>query len=147
MKTRPEKVDFKTLVRVAPERVFDALTTARGLDEWFTASSSIDPTPGGLIVYRWKDWGIQKYTGEYRGQVIEIDRPRRYVWQWMADSGGYDTTVEMDFTPTGEGTLVRLVEYGYEDGPVGMRDLLNRVAGWAEVLTLMKYYLEHGVRY
>jgi hypothetical protein len=28
-----------------------------------------------------------------------------------------------------------------------MQDLLNRVAGWASVLTQMKYYLEHGVKY
>ena len=147
MKTRPEKVDFKTLVRVPAERVFDALTTASGLDEWFTSRASISPVPGGEIVYRWKDWGPNKYTGEIRGKVHEIDRPNRYVWQWTADSGKYDTTVEITFTPTEEGTMVHLVETGYEDSVDGMRDLLNRVSGWAQVLTLMKFYLEHGVHY
>ena len=31
--------------------------------------------------------------------------------------------------------------------PEGRQDLLNRVSGWAQVLTLMKFYLEHGVQY
>jgi hypothetical protein len=39
------------------------------------------------------------------------------------------------------------VETGYKDTPEGLQDLLNRVQGWASVLTEMKYYLEHGVRY
>jgi len=42
---------------------------------------------------------------------------------------------------------VRLIEYGYEDTLAGKQDLLNRVSGWAQVLTLMKFYNEHGVRY
>jgi hypothetical protein len=29
----------------------------------------------------------------------------------------------------------------------GKQDLLNRVVGWAEVLTLLKFYIEHGVTY
>jgi len=147
MKTRSEGVDFEILVRVPAERVFDALTTAEGLDEWFTDGTSIDPVPGGEIVYRWKNWGLRKYTGENRGKVLKIDRPRLYRWEWMADSGGYNTNVEITFTGTDEGTVVHLIETGYADSPEGMQDLLNRVSGWAEVLTLMKFYLEHGLHY
>ncbi len=147
MKTRPEKVDFKTLIRVPAEQVFDALTTAEGLDAWFTNGTSIDLKPGGEIVYRWENWGPENYTGEIRGKVHEVDRPHRYQWQWTADSGGYDTNVVITFTKTDEGTMVQLVETGYEDSPEGMQDLLNRVSGWAQVLTLLKFHLEHGVQY
>jgi uncharacterized protein YndB with AHSA1/START domain len=147
VKTRTEKVDFKTLIRVPAEQVFDALTTADGLDAWFTNGTSIDLRPGGEIIYRWKNYLIHNYTGELRGKVLEVDRPNRYVWEWAADSGGYDTHVVITFTGTDEGTAVHLIETGYADTPDGMQDLLNRVSGWAEVLTLMKFYLEHGVRY
>jgi uncharacterized protein YndB with AHSA1/START domain len=146
-KIRDEKVDFNILVRAAPERVFDALATANGLNEWFTQASELDPRPGGQIVFHWKEYGLNRYTGEYPGKVLEWVRPERYVYQWEADSRGYFTTVQIDFTRTGEGTLLHLVETGYKDTPAGMQDLLNRVSGWASVLTEMKYYLEHGVRY
>jgi uncharacterized protein YndB with AHSA1/START domain len=33
------KVQFKTLIRAEPERVYAALATAKGLDAWFTNGS------------------------------------------------------------------------------------------------------------
>lgn len=146
-KTRDEKVNFKTLVRVKPERAYDALATGEGLDEWFTTGASVDARPGGSIHFRWKDWGLDRYSGENSGPVLEARRPERFVFQWKADSGSYHTTVEISFEPVEEGTIVRLIEYGYEETSAGMQDLLNRVSGWAQVLTLMKFYLEHGVGY
>jgi len=146
-KLRDEKVKFKTLVRTKPTRVYDALATGGGLNEWFTTDATVDARPGGVIHFRWKDWGLEHYTGENQGRVLAYQRPTRYVFQWRADSGSYDTTVEIDFEKVAEGTIVHLVETGYEDTAAGMQDLLNRVSGWAQVLTLMKFYLEHGVKY
>jgi uncharacterized protein YndB with AHSA1/START domain len=146
-KKRDEKVDFKILVRVPPERVYDALATAAGLDSWFTTGATVDARPGGRIEFRWKDFGLTRYSGESVGPVLEADRPRRLVFQWKADSGGYDTTVEINIAAEERGTVLSLIETGYEDGPTGMVDLLNRVSGWAQVLTMMKFHLEHGVTY
>lgn len=145
--TREEKVNFRTLIRVSPDSAFNALATARGLNEWFTTNAELEERPGGSIQFRWKDWGLDKYTGENPGDVVEYDPPKRFVFHWRADSGTYFTTVEVDFKQVDEGTIVHLIEYGYEDTPAGMVDLLNRVSGWAQVLTLMKFYLEHGARY
>lgn len=141
------KVDFSILVRAEPERVYDALATGDGLDAWFTTGASVDARPGGSIHFRWKDWGLKNYTGSNDGPVLEAARPKRFVFQWRVDSASYRTTVEIDFEPVEGGTIVRLIEYGYEDSPAGRRDFLARVSGWAHVLTLMKFYLEHGVKY
>jgi uncharacterized protein YndB with AHSA1/START domain len=146
-KTRNEKVDFRTLIRVEPGRVYDAIATEAGLNEWFTNGASVDLRPGGAIQFRWKDYGIDHYSGEIPGKVIDTRRPDRHVFQWRADSGTYDSKVEIEIKPVEGGTVLRLVETGYEDTPAGMQDLLNRVSGWAEVLTLMKFYLEHGLKY
>jgi uncharacterized protein YndB with AHSA1/START domain len=146
-KTIDEKVSFSILVRAKPERVYDAIATAEGLDAWFTTSASVDARRGGQIHFRWKDWGPERYTGENGGPVLEARRPERFVFQWKVDSGSYDTTVEINFEPVDEGTVVRLIEYGYEDSPTGLKDMLNRASGWAQALTLMKFYVEHGVRY
>jgi uncharacterized protein YndB with AHSA1/START domain len=145
-KLRQETVDFKIQIKAPIEQVFDHIATAEGLDKWFTSDTSMDSRPGGAIVFRWKNWGIDNYTGEFPGEVVEVKRPSRFTFQWMADSGGYFTTAEFDFESFGDSTLVRIRESGYEDSTEGMQDLLNRVSGWAHVLTLLKFYLEYGIR-
>lgn len=147
MITTEHKVQFSTLVRAAPERAYDALATAHGLDAWFTKGAAVDARTGGSIRFRWENWGADGYTGENGGPVLEARRPERFAYRWKVDSGGYETTVEIDFVPRDGGTLVQLVEHGYEDSSQGMQDLLNRATGWGCVLTLMKFHLEHGVRY
>lgn len=78
---------------------------------------------------------------------MAYDRPSRFAFQWRADSGTYDSSAEATFQAVPEGTLVRMVERGYQDTPAGRQDLLNRASGWAQVLTLMKFRLEHGLGY
>jgi len=144
---RKEGVDFRVLVRVPIERVFNALATAEGMNEWFTQGAEMRPEPGGEIIFRFKDHGVDNYTGEFPGKVFEYHPPSRYVFQWESDSRGTFTTATFSFMTVKDGTLVRVQETGFKDDDDGMQDLLNRVAGWASVLTEMKYYLEHGIRY
>ncbi len=142
-----EKVRMTTLVRAEPERVYDAMTTVEGLNAWFTTSSKVDLRTGGSILFQWQDWGYSKYTGELGGPVLEARRPERFVYQWKVDTDDYNTTVEIDFERVKDGTIVRLVEYSYEDTPTGLKDMLARATGWGEVLTMLKFYVEHGVTY
>src|SRR5215468_10872089 len=109
-KTINEKVSAAILVRATPERVYDAMATAEGLDGWFTTSASVDAHPGGEIRFRWKDWGYGHYTGENGGPVLEARRPERFVFQWKVDTDSYNTTVEIDFEKVEGGTIVRLFE-------------------------------------
>ena len=144
---KKEKVDFQILIRADKDEVFRAIATSEGFDEWFTSNMLLETKAGGKLEFRWKDWGLNKYTGEIAGKVIEYDASERFVFQWLADSGTYYTTVEIELSLIPEGTRLHLIEYGYEDTDDGMQDLLNRVSGWASVMTMMKYYVEHGVRY
>ena len=140
------EVRFDTVVRAAPDTVFDAIATAEGLDGWFTSGTELDPRPGGTLVLRWRDWGVEKFTGEMEGDVVEVRKPARFAFRWPVDSGGYMTTVTIDIEAHDEGSLVRLVEGTYEDDDVGTQDMLNRATGWAQALTLMKFWVEHGLR-
>ena len=140
------EVRFDVVVRAAADKVFDAIATAEGLDGWFTTGTELDPKPGGTLVLRWQDWGVNKFTGAMNGDVVEIRKPDRFAFRWPVDSGGYMTTVTIDIEAHDEGSLVRLVEGIYEDDDVGTQDMLNRATGWAEALTLMKFWVEHGLR-
>jgi uncharacterized protein YndB with AHSA1/START domain len=132
------EIKHATLVRADPERVYEAFTTANGLDAWFTDGSSVDPRPGGEIRFRWRNWGPDRVSGEDGGPVLEAEKPRRFVFQWYPDDESYATTVEVDFAPSEQGTVVRLREYGYRDTPTSRCCQLDCAAGWGEALTLVK---------
>ncbi len=134
-----------TFVRASREQVFDALTQAEHLDAWFTTGAEVDPREGGEMVWRWVDWGPDRVTAEDRGPVLEARRPERYAFRWQADLGG--TTVEVDFEQRLDGTVVRLREHGYPDTREGWAGFADCSTGWGEALTLLKFYVEHGVRY
>lgn len=142
-----EEIRYSTLVKAPPETVYDGIATARGLDGWFTAGAEVDARPGGVLHFRWREWGGDRATFEERGRVLEAERPRRFVFEWHPDSPDYATTVEIDFEPAPEGTLVRLVEHGYRDTPSGRRQILDCACGWGEALTCWKFWVEHGLRY
>jgi uncharacterized protein YndB with AHSA1/START domain len=136
-----------TLIRATPEAVYDALTTPEGLDSWFTVGSETDPRPGGQIIFRWKDWGPDMFSGESVAPVLEAVRGKRLVFQWRPDTPDYFTTIEIDFETVEEGTIVRLREHGYHDTPSGRAALMECATGWGEALALVKFYVEHGLRY
>ena len=82
----PAEIRVATLVRAPRERVYDAFTRADELDSWFTTGAEVDPRLGGELVWRWVDWGPDRYTGEDRGPVLEARRPERYVFRWQRSS-------------------------------------------------------------
>jgi uncharacterized protein YndB with AHSA1/START domain len=134
-----------TLVRAPRERVYDALTQASELDAWFTSGAEVDLRPGGLVRWRWRRFGADEVTAEDSGPVLEARRPERYAFQWQKDLGG--TTVEVDFEEHPDGTVVRLREHGYPDTAEGWTGFSTCSTGWGEALTLLKFYVEHGIRY
>ncbi|NHJ49870.1 MAG: SRPBCC domain-containing protein [Asgard group archaeon] len=144
MKIFEAPILHKVLIRAPREKVYDAITTAEGLDGWFTSGTTIDRKVGGTLVFRWKDWGVDKVTTEAVCPIIEVKVPERFVFKWWDD---HQTTVEMDFEATKEGTVVRVKEHGYQDNKVGHERCLECATGWGEALTLLKFYVEHGIRY
>lgn len=143
----PETIEHATFIAAPPETVFDAIATSDGLDAWFTTGAIVDARPNGRILFRWKDWGPDHVTGEDGGPVLEAQRPTRFTFQWRPDRPSYATTVEIDFEARAGGTVLRLREHGYEDTPSGRRKMLECACGWGEALTLLKFYVEHGIRY
>lgn len=143
----PRDVTCSILVRAEPGAVYDAFATAAGLDGWFTSGAEVDARPGGRIVFRWKEWGVERYTGEDGGEVLEARRPSRFAFRWHPEGPDRFTTVTIDIDPDPAGAAVRLRDSGFSDTPAGRRKLLECASGWGEALALWKFYVEHGVRY
>ena len=97
-----------------PDVVFAMFVRPELLVRWIGDSADLDPRPGGVFRFTLGD------QDACRGRYLEIDPPRRVVFTWgweraeaipvPADS----TTVEVDLTPQGSGTHLRLVHRGLE---------------------------------
>lgn len=140
------EVHAKTFVLADPERVYDALASAEGLNGWFTTEALIEAEPGGRLRLRWIDWGPDRLTVEDSGEVVEAVRPSRFVWRWHPDDPSYATEVEIALAPRDDGTLVEVRERGFRSDEGGQEASLTNATGWGEALTLLKMYLEYGIR-
>ncbi|MFX0124645.1 MAG: SRPBCC domain-containing protein [Candidatus Hodarchaeota archaeon] len=131
----------KVLIKSDRKKVFDNMTTAEGLDGWFTNGAVVDQNK---IIFNWVDWGPDKVNTQAICPIIEIKTPERFVFKWWED---HYTTVEFDFIEVEEGTVVSVKEYGYADTLEGHRRCLECAVGWGETLTLLKFYCEYGLKY
>ncbi len=134
-----------TFIKASPEEVYDAIATAEGLDRWFTCGTEIAPGPGGKIRLRWKNFGAGRWTLEDGGEVLEAVPSRRFVFKWTP--GKSETTVAFDIKPHRNGSMITVTEHGYTSDPEDIQAMLGCATGWGEALTLLKFYLESGLRY
>jgi uncharacterized protein YndB with AHSA1/START domain len=81
-----------------PEEVWEALTDADQLAEWFANDVELDPEPGGEGTFRWDN-------GEVRRAVVEEVVPlERFTFTWD------DSRVEIELEEIPAGTRVKIVE-------------------------------------
>lgn len=139
----------KTYVHAGPGRVWDAVATAEGLDGWFTAGARVVARPEGHIHFRWRDWGADRINSEAFCPVIDAQPPSRLVFRWtpLASVPDHVTTVELDLERHGDGTVVHLAERSYPLSEAGLRAYRAGAVAWGEALTLLKFWVEHGLRY
>lgn len=138
-----------TLIRAPIEEVYDAITTGEGLDSWFTQGAKVNRRVGGEIYFRWNGERTDITEGiiEDGGPILEVEKPIRFIFQWSPDNNSYFTTVELTFKEESKGTRVTVRERGFQDTPKGRKALVGCSTGWGEALTMMKYFLEYGVKY
>ena len=75
-----------------------------------------------------------------RGTFLEVDPPKRLVFTWAWEEGGYadiGTLVELDFRPSGEGTELTLTERRFTSEE--MRD--EHSGGWTSCLDCLEEML------
>lgn len=135
------EIKHRTYIKATPEKVYETLTTGEGWDAWFTDETTVDLD--GEIRLRWKEFGPEKENVEDGGPVLEAVPNESFVFQWSPGEGM--TTVALRLEPNREGTLVSLRETGYTTSDTDMAACLNCSVGWGEALTLLKFYLEHGI--
>jgi uncharacterized protein YndB with AHSA1/START domain len=158
-------IRWKTYIEAPADRVYRTLTTAEGWDAWFTRGTTLDARLGGQLLLRWLDpgptrhrvtlWGPVHECMEAGGAIVALDPGRRFAFEWSA--AGHPTTVSFSLEERGSGTLLSVSEEGYlaeelgtlaAEGPMAEAPPFAMCAsGWGEAMTLLKFYLEHGLVY
>ncbi len=140
-----ESITAKTFILAERERVFHTLTTAEGWDAWFTSGMKIDARPGGLIQFRWEQFGPEIVTTSDSGIIQEICEPALFSFTWHPAGKAYPVLVRIELREAYNGTMVSLISRDFPNTERGRFMFMDCAVGWGEALTLLKFYLEYGV--
>jgi uncharacterized protein YndB with AHSA1/START domain len=121
-------IERELSIDATPEVVYEVVSSAEHLREWWPDDAELDPVPGGTgrIVFgdpASPDAKVENLT------VVEADPPRRFAFRWVYEEGN-SLLVTMDIVASGEGTLLRFKETGF------------RERGW-EAAVLEQAYADH----
>lgn len=120
------------------DRVFEAIATPAGLDQWWTKTCSGEPTVGGL-------WQLG-FGPEYQWQatVTRYERPLCFELTLVrSDADWKGTTVGFELTVNGRMTDVRFSHRGW---PAESTHFRVSCHCWALYLRVLRRYLEHSER-
>ncbi|MDH3891862.1 MAG: SRPBCC domain-containing protein [candidate division Zixibacteria bacterium] len=139
------KIEKSIFIAAPREKVFEAITDSEHWNKYFTTGMELDPRPGGVCNFKWKNWGPDLDNHESPGHVLEIDPPRRFAFEWGRP--GEKTTAQLDLKTKHDGTVLSLFEDGYLETAEGLKSILECSAHWGELLALIKFYVEDGITY
>lgn len=121
--------------------VFEAVADPTQLSRYFTQESKGRLAEGATVM-----WSFAEVPGEVPVKVLEVIANERIVLMWEASEGGYDTTVEMLFTPlTNRDTMVQIRESGWRDTPEGIKSSYDNCGGWMHMMCCLKAHLEYDI--
>ena len=138
---KPKHV-YDVYIRATPERIWEALTNGEVTKRWFHGTAITGAIePGARIQFLGED-GESAVDGE----VLEVERPRRFVHTWKANWGeefadDAPSRVTWEITPMGTTTLLRMTHDGFEGVTATYRSISQ---GWAQILSSLKSMLETG---
>ena len=126
-------------IEVEPYRIYQALTTAAGIRQWWTDSADLDEQVGGKGIFRF-NYGR---TVETVVQIINLQEPVLVTWtilnSFRPEQNG--TVITFELRPNGNDTLLHFSQDGFTSAD-DTYALMN--TGWAYYLVSLKQYLETG---
>ena len=103
-------------IAAAPERVFDAWLDPATASQWLFATPGgvmerceIEPRIGGGFKIEERRGGE---LASHQGEFLEIDRPRRLVFDFWTSMGEERTRITVTIAPDGDGSLITLTHEG-----------------------------------
>lgn len=106
--TETTSMQRELAIDASPETVWEFLVDPEKATRWMGQAASFEARPGGA--YR-----VEVIPGNTAvGEFMELDPPRRLVYTWGWEPGGFDksvppgsSTIEIELVPSGQGTTLR----------------------------------------
>lgn len=143
------RIEKQIELKAPVSRVWRALTDFREFGEWFRVRLEGPFEPGRVVRGKITHPGYEHVTWEAVVQKMEREKLFSYTWHPYAIDSGVDyssespTLVEFHLQETAEGTLLTLVESGFENIPAHRRDEAFRMddGGWTEQMKNIASYV------
>jgi uncharacterized protein YndB with AHSA1/START domain len=131
-------------VKAPPQTVYEALTAAGRLQQWFMSRAETDPRPGGPFTFAW-EFADAAQNGKQQGRFVELVPGQKVSYTWQARPAPAElTTVSFTLAPEGDGTRVHLAHTGFGTGQDGEAARDQHAGPWDFYLSNLKSYLEEG---
>jgi uncharacterized protein YndB with AHSA1/START domain len=120
-----------------PDKVFQALTDPKMLEEWFLSKAKLVLKEGGSYSFDWI--GGYHMTGTVKG--LRKNKAVSYSWTDKLESGEVaETTASFEVAKKGDGTLLELRHTGFTD-PTHFAECSSR---WGYYLMNLKSVIDRG---
>ncbi|HMO14780.1 MAG TPA: SRPBCC family protein [Pirellulaceae bacterium] len=145
-----DRIEKQIEIAASVSRVWRALTDYREFGQWFRVNLEGPFVVGEILRGQITYPGYEHVTMEVLVEAIEPERRFAFRWRPYAVDPNVDysheprTLVEFTLAATGNGTLVRVVESGFDRIPAHRRDEAFRMneSGWAAQVKNIKNYVE-----
>jgi uncharacterized protein YndB with AHSA1/START domain len=132
--------DIMHLVKIhaSPERVYQALSTAEGIRNWWIRDAVLDSKIGGTGEFRFNDGkSITKI------KVDGLEQPVNVGWQTISSTNPSweGTTIKFDLRAEGSDTALAFAHRGFKQADTFYA---MTTTGWGYYLLSLKRYLESG---
>jgi uncharacterized protein YndB with AHSA1/START domain len=123
-------------IKTTPERLYEVLTTQKGLSGWWTPNVKAEPTVGAIDEFYFGDVVV-------KFRVDKLEPGRHVAWsgvqQIFPDWEG--TLISFDITPEGDGVNLKFSQTGFEslEGTYAVSNY-----SWAQFLRSIKLLIETG---
>jgi uncharacterized protein YndB with AHSA1/START domain len=147
--TTTDSIEKKILLHAQPSRVWRALTTAEEFGAWFEVKIHGQFAPGATVKGTITTPGHEGLVMEMKVEKMDPERLFSYRWHPYAIDPRKDysaeptTLVEFRLQGSAEGTLLTIVESGFDQIPLARRAEAYRMNsdGWSMQATNIERYV------
>ncbi|HEY7977868.1 MAG TPA: SRPBCC domain-containing protein [Rhizomicrobium sp.] len=122
-------------IQAPPVRVFEAISTAEGLRQWWTRDAEIEARIGGSGAF-----GFYNRRFQPKVKVTALTAPAHLEWEVVNDAWP-GRIIAFDLKPDGAGTVLNFAHRGFPDANEAFASANTR---WGFYLVSLKSHIETG---